>query len=348
MEVFFVRGRIRFPFKRLIGEMPFCGVSSLIMHVLADLRRGRACVVRRAVAWAVLCLVLFASPAAGAAKAAAAKILSMSPAGTETLFALSLGDRLVGATPFCDYPPEALKLPRVASIMDLNLETLLTLSPDLVVLDDMNAFLKDRIEQMNIPTFVLHHKSLTALCDSIEELGSACGGEGAGVELADAMRGAMREAAELTKGRARPRVVVAVNRDVTDPSIRTLYIAGRGSVYDEMLRLAGGENAFETEGVAYPRLSAEGLLALDPDVIIDLTGDHGFQMDLVSGDIVAQWSSLPGLRALKEGRVYVRFGTDALHPGPRLVGIVRQFASFLHPELSRPEDLVNVIVPVGR
>jgi iron complex transport system substrate-binding protein len=261
------------------------------------------------------------------------RIISMSPAATEILFYLSLGDRLAGVTRFCDYPPEAEKIPRVADMLDISLETLLDLAPDLVVLIDLNASLRERIEQLGIRTFILRQETLGELCDSIEALGAVCSVPERGKAAADSIRGALAEAGRLTEGLARPRVAVAVDRDVTDSVIRSLYIAGRESFYDEMIRLAGGRNAFETGGVTYPKLSAEGLLALDPDVIIDLVGDHRTGEGAAQEDLLAQWRSLPELKALKEGRICPITGNYALRPGPRVVRALFEFMGVIHPEL---------------
>ena len=262
------------------------------------------------------------------------RIVSMSPAATEILFSLSLGDRLVGITRFCDYPPEAEKIPRVADMLNISLETLLDLAPDLVILIDLNASLRERIEQLGIRTFVLRQETLGELCDSIEELGQVCSVPEKGRAAADSIRGDLAEADNLTAGLDRPRVAVAVDRDITDSSvIRSLYIAGRDTFYDEMIRLAGGRNAFETKGVTYPKLSAEGLIELDPDVIIDLVGDHRIGESANQEDPEAQWRSLPELKALKEGRIHLITGNYALRPGPRIVRALFEFMSVIHPEL---------------
>ncbi|MDR1649332.1 MAG: helical backbone metal receptor [Synergistaceae bacterium] len=264
---------------------------------------------------------------------AAERIVSMSPAATEILFSLSLGDRLIGVTRFCDYPPEANKIPRVADMLDISLETLLDLTPDLVVLVDLNASLRERIERLGIATFVLRQETLGELCDSIEELGRVCSVPEKGKTEADSLRGALAEADKLTAGLGRPRVAVAVDRDITDPVIRSLYIAGKESFYDEMIRLAGGRNAFETWGVTYPKMSAEGLIGLDPDVIIDLVGDHRIDEGVTQEDLKAQWRSVPELKALKEGRIHLLMGNYALRPGPRVVRALFEFMGFIHPEL---------------
>jgi iron complex transport system substrate-binding protein len=274
-----------------------------------------------------------AAPARPEPERAVERVISMSPAATEILFSLSLGDRLVGITRFCDYPPEAEKIPRVADMLDISLETLLDLAPDLVILVDLNASLRERIEQLGIKTFVLNQETLSGLCGSIEELGQVCSVPEKGRAEADAIRGALAEADRLTAGLPRPRVAVAVDRDITDSVIRSLYIAGRESFYDEMIRLAGGRNAFETKGVTYPKLSAEGLLELDPDVIIDLVGDHRIAEGVSREVLEAQWRSIPELKAVREDRIRLIAGNYALRPGPRLVRALFEFMGVIHPEL---------------
>jgi iron complex transport system substrate-binding protein len=281
----------------------------------------------------LLCAAGWSAPAR-----AVLRIVSMSPAATEILFSLSLNDRLVGVTRFCDYPPEAKEIPSVADMLDIGLETLLDLEPDLVILIDLNAALKERIERLGIGTFVLRQETLGELCDSIEELGRVCSVPERGRALADSMREALAEAGRLTDGLDRPRVAVVVDRDAPEPVIRSLYIAGRESFYDEMIRLAGGRNAFETGGVTYPKLSAEGLIELDPDVVIDLVGDHRIGESAVPEDFAAPWKSVPELTALGEGRIYPLPGNHALRPGPRLVRAVYEFMGFIHPELRAEID----------
>ncbi len=282
----------------------------------------------------LLCLVPILSMAVPVFAAAPMRIISMSPAATEILFALSLGDRLIGVTRFCDYPPEVARIPRVAGLLDINLETLLTLAPDLVVLVDLNEALKESIGRLGIAAFTLRQETLKELCDSIEGLAGACGVADRGQALADSMRADFRRAEALTASLPHPRVLVAVDRDISDPVIRSLYAAGQESFYNELIRLAGGRNAFEAGGVTYPRLTPEGLLGLDPDVVIDIVGDHGLKEGLDLDFVRNQWKSLPDLKAVRENRVCLLAGNYALHPGPRLVRVLEDFVRFIHPEVS--------------
>ena len=153
--------------------------------------------------------------------------------------------------------------------------------------------------------------------------------------MAGSMRDDFRRVGELTAPLSRPRVIVAVDRDITDPVIRSIYIAGRESFYDELIRLAGGRNAFETGGVTYPKLTPEGLLGLDLDIVIDIVGDHGLREGVGIEHVRDQWKSLPDLKAVKENRVFLLTGNYALHPGPRLVRVLYDFLGFIHPEVGR-------------
>jgi iron complex transport system substrate-binding protein len=293
----------------------------------------RVRVKRLALVFILFSTLFFLASGSACAAGRVARIISMSPAATEILFSLSLGDRLVGVTRFCDYPPEAKEIPQVADMLDISLETLLDLSPDLVVLIDLNASLRERIERLGIATFVLRQETLGELCDSIQDLGRICSVPERGMAAADSIRDALTDAERLTAGLARPRVAVAVDRDIADSVIRSLYIAGKESFYDDVIHFAGGRNAFETGGVTYPKLSPEGLIALDPDVIIDLVGDHRIGAGVSQENLEAQWQSVPELKALKEGRIYLLTGDYALRPGPRIVQAIFDFMGFIHPEL---------------
>ena len=95
-------------------------------------------------------------------------------------------------------------------------------------------------------------------------------------------------------------------------------MAGKRQWYDEIITLAGGVNAFEDEGIQFPSLSAEGLLRLNPDVIIEMAPDLNSQ-PYSEEDVVREWSILPTLKAVREGRVYVLGKGYATIPGPRFV-----------------------------
>ena len=102
------------------------------------------------------------------------RIVSLSPNLTETLFALGLGERVVGVTAFCAYPPEAAALPRVGGQMDANPEAIAALRPDLVILFDYQEKIGRQIAAIGTPTLMVPGKSLDDILALVERLGEAC------------------------------------------------------------------------------------------------------------------------------------------------------------------------------
>ena len=139
----------------------------------------------------------------------------------------------------------------------------------------------------------------------------------------------------------RPRVLLSVSRELTLDYLEALYVAGpSGNFYDELIQMAGGVNAVE-EGPSYVKISQEGVLKIDPDVILDLVGDQSYyhapdaaNLDEVfsSEHFMAPWLRLSDVKAVREGRVHILKGTFLLRPGPRIPQIVEAFARCIHPE----------------
>ena len=138
------------------------------------------------------------------------------------------------------------------------------------------------------------------------------------------------------KEESSPRVLISVGRDISSGQLAAIYVAGRNGFYDEIVALAGGTNAYTDEKVPYPQLSAEGVIRLNPDVIVDLVSM------LKPGDkkpaaVAAQWDRLAVVSAVQHHNVHVVVGNHALRPGPRYVAFLEQLARLLHPKAFGPD-----------
>jgi iron complex transport system substrate-binding protein len=112
----------------------------------------------------------------------------------------------------------------------------------------------------------------------------------------------------------------------------TIYVAGHNDFYNDLIMLAGGQNAFTNTSLKTGTLSTEGILSLNPDVIIDMfpePDDHNYDLDKVR----QQWQSLPQVNAVKNNRVHILEENYATIPGPRLGLLLKQMAQLIHPEL---------------
>jgi iron complex transport system substrate-binding protein len=209
--------------------------------------------------------LFFSALVAYSAQAYPQRIVSGIPSATETLFALGLGDRVVGVTTNCNYPPEAARKPKVGGFA-LNLERVVSLQPDLLVLDEnLQQREIDRCRALRIPLLTLKPKTIDEVCGSIVNVADVAGVRERGEKLSAAIK---RRVAAVEPKRLdllfvlrRPRVLVIVGNE-------PLIVAGGGTLIDDILKRLGAENQAAGARSAYPQYSYERLLKDDPDYII--------------------------------------------------------------------------------
>ncbi len=276
--------------------------------------------------------------------AAPKRIVSFSPVGTEILFALGQKERIAAVTDFCDYPPEALKKPKVGGFASINYEMLILMKADLVVLQDMHSQFVPQLKSLKIPYVILKQESIEDICKSITELGRICG---SGTIAERMVKNILSEVGSLrakVKGKARPSVMVCVSRELSEPVISTIYIAGQNNFYNELIDIAGGVNVSKERRIAYPQVSPDGISKMNPNIIIDLVGDKSYYHSKDKIDLETifstkylknQWERSVSADAVKRGRIAVMNGTVYLRPGPRVGEVLRSFAEAIHPEIKR-------------
>jgi len=260
------------------------------------------------------------------------RIISMTPSTTEVIFALGLGDRLVGRSRFCDYPPEALDVPEVGGFLDPNYEAIAALKPDRVLLIPSHDEHRQRLEQLGIPSTVISQTSLEDILASIRTIGEMCNASDRADALIASIETRIASVRERVEDRSRPRVLLSVGRDVGAQQIEQVYAVGRGTFLDDLLDIAGAEN-IATEGAAeYPSFTAEAIIRLNPEVIIELVEairpDSGPSED----ELRAAWNGLASVDAVRSGRVHLLLGDYVSIPGPRVTETLEQLVALVHPD----------------
>ena len=271
-------------------------------------------------------------PTAEAPESAPQRIVSLAPSITETLYALGLGDRVVGVTRYCLYPPEAQQTTIVGGFVDPSYEAILALRPDLVTVLEIHTEARQRLHTLDVPVLAVDHRTIDGILASFTTLADRMDVEEAGTRLTQACRERIENVQRRTEGLARPRVLLSSARELGKGRVESVYAAGRRQWYDELIAYAGGENAYPDDGIAFPEVAPEGLIRLDPDVIVELVPELE-RARYTADEIVAEWRSVPGLRAVREGRVYVMPGHHVAIPGPRFVQTLEELARVLHPEV---------------
>lgn len=254
------------------------------------------------------------------------KIISLSPSNTEVAFALGLGDRLVGVTEFCNYPPEAQDKEIVGGFATPSIEKIVELEPSLVLASTIHAEEVPRLEELGIPVLVVESSNLADLYTSILLVAAVTGVTPSGEALVASMEEKISVIGEIVS-------VVPV-----DDRIRVFYevysdplmSAGKGAFITEIISLAGGTNIFGDSDENYPMISAEVVAERQPEII--LFPDYHGTADLVLESMTGRpgWESVP---AVINGRVFAVSDDTFARPGPRIVEAIEEAARLFYPEL---------------
>jgi iron complex transport system substrate-binding protein len=255
------------------------------------------------------------------------RLISLAPSNTEILFALGLGDKVVGVTDFCDYPEEAKAIEKVGGI-EPNMEKLVALEPDLVLAIGGSPAQVEKateMEKLGLTVLVLEPGDIEGIMANIELVGRATGAEKEASELVAGLRKRFDDITARAKGtESKPKVFFEL--DATDPF--KPYTPGPGSFIDALITLAGGSNIGASAKMQWAQLSTEEIIAQDPQVIV--LGDANYGVTVQSVKERPGWSVIT---AVKNGAIYPIDDVLVSRPGPRIVDGLEALARIVHPEL---------------
>jgi iron complex transport system substrate-binding protein len=242
------------------------------------------------------------------------RIVSAAPSVTEICHALGLGDRLVGRTRYCQYPPAVAAVRDLGALTDVNIEVLVGLRPDLILVAGQSRAISDRFARANLRFESVPDARLDDVFTAITRIGELTGRPLTAERLVAALRGELADITAQYRGTPPARVLITL-APLTDPPTPP-YVAGAGSFYDDLLRMAGHANAAGPAD-AFAPLSLEVITRSDPDVIIELDPDTGTR-PRGARDALAAWARVGPLKAVRRGRVHVLHGRQHFMPGPRI------------------------------
>jgi len=256
------------------------------------------------------------------------RIVSLAPQNTEILFALGLSDKIVGVTSYCTFPPEAQEKTIIGGFSTVDVEKVVSLSPDLVVAALIHEKeIISQLESHGLKVLALAPKTLDDVKEAIELAGKATGTEPEASRLVNGINTRMEKVAGLVtslSAEARPRVFYVVWHD-------PLMTAGGDTMQSQLINFAGGKNIFD-DLTYYPTVGLETLLDRQPQVIIAAVG-HGS-----ASSSPLDWAkSEPRLRnteALIQGKVFGIDADIASRGGPRMVDALEEMFRLIHPELA--------------
>ncbi len=265
----------------------------------------------------VVFLILGCYSAALAAEPAVSpkRIVSLAPSTTEILFALGLGDNIVGVTSFCDYPEEAKKKPKIGGMSNPSLEAVVMMKPDLVVMttDGNPKEFEARLRSLKIRTYVFTARRLAELPQGIRDMGAFVGAQERSDRLAQEIQDGIDRFKKRKSEIRNPKSAMPLKvLFIVWPE--PLIVAGPGTVMDDAIGLLGYENIAAAAKTSYPKYSIEEVIRQSPDVIF-IGKASGMDIRDVSQKIL---NRLGSVTAVRNGSIY--YISDNLYRlGPRVI-----------------------------
>jgi iron complex transport system substrate-binding protein len=259
----------------------------------------------------------------------AKRIVSLAPSNTEILYAVGAGNQVVGRDSYSDYPLEAQAVTDIGgSFGDLNIETIVSLKPDLVLASSLSTEAQiETLEKLGIPVFALSNPiDFEGLYDNLRITAKLSGHEAKTEDLIkdlEARVATVQQKAASIKSRP----LVFYELDGSEPDAP--WTAGGGTFISTLIDMAGGENLGDKLAGEWIQISAEELITQNPDVII--LGDYTWGG--VTPDQVAARAGWDSIAAVMNDKVYTFDDNLVSRPGPRLVEGLESMARLLHPEL---------------
>jgi len=281
----------------------------------------------------VLALLFVATAAAQTPQ----RIVSASPSITEMLYSLGLGDRVVGVTEYCHFPPEVRDKAKIGSYLNPSMETIVALQPDLAVVLEEHGALVDQLKRIHVPVLAVQHNDVAGIYASLRAIAARTGVESAAAKRISEIKSGLSAVKAKAEGLPSRKTIFVIGR--TPNTIRDLVCVGRGSFLNELIEIAGGRNAFAETIAFYPRISREELLAGDAEVVIDM-GDMS-DTDGVTEEhrlsVIELWrQAFPDMPAVRADRAYAVADDRFVVPGPRIAEAAQLFLEMIHPEAVKP------------
>ncbi|MBM7551138.1 cobalamin-binding protein [Thalassobacillus pellis] len=259
------------------------------------------------------------------------RLVSICPSNTELVAYLDKVDLLVGIDDYSDWPESTNSLPRLGPDLDIDMDKLESLDPDLVLaslsVPGMEKNIKG-LEDRNIPYIILNPNSLEEIALDVEAVGHALGEENKGKHKAQVFRDAITHFSKLAEGiEVKPKLY-------WEWWPKPIFTPGKINWLTEVSALAGAENIFATENEASVQTDWEDVRMRDPDQICMVW--VGVKEEKMNPDLIKKRPGWENMKAVKRNDIHVLEESLYCRPSPRLLEGIEKLASLLHPEVFNP------------
>ncbi len=258
-------------------------------------------------------------------QAPATRVVALSAAECEILYALGAGGTLVGRGEYCDYPEEALSAPILGSGGNTNIEEILALKPDLVLMNTMAQPIEqvEAIEKVGVPVYVTQAVDIAGVYTAIAGIGQLVGKDQEAQELVDDMKATFDSLKAKVPASDMPKTVYFE----VSPLQYGLWTGGKNTFMNEMAEMLGLKNIFDDVD-GWAEISQEQVIARNPDLIVTVTMYFGEGPK--PDEEIASRAGWEGITAVKEGRILTADNNAMTRPGPRLAEAAQSLYYFAY------------------
>jgi len=252
------------------------------------------------------------------------RIISLAPSITEILFALGLNEEIEAVTDFCDYPEAVSKRPRVGGFINPNIEKIVSLKPDLIIAirDGNRMGTIDRLNELAFPVYVVDPKSFDGVITTLQNIGDIVGRQENSKNIVNEIKAKREKTAILTRSLPRPKVFFQIG-------YLPMITVGKGSLADELIRLAGGRSISENESLNYPPYNIEIVVQKAPEIIIM----SSMESKRNYSGLIKMWQNWKSIPAVKRNAIHIVDSNIVDRPTPRIVGGLEAMLRIIHPEV---------------
>jgi iron complex transport system substrate-binding protein len=259
-------------------------------------------------------------------------IISLAPSITEILFDLGLGDQIAGVTDFCDFPEAASNKPRIGGFVNPKIERIISLKPDLIIAtrDGNRMETIHRMEDLGFSVFVIDPKGFDGVMKTIKNIGKVVLRQDESSKIVKDMMARKEKIAGLTGPLSKPKVFFQMG-------YAPMMTVGKGTLADDLIRIAGGRNISGDESMSYRLYSIETILSKAPEIIIISSMERKRDYS----HLLKMWQNWKSIPAVRMNTVYVIDSNLVDRPSPRIVEGLEAIVKMIHPEIL--EDRKNEI-----
>jgi iron complex transport system substrate-binding protein len=239
------------------------------------------------------------------------RIIALSPAINETLFALGAGEEVIANTEYCNYPPASKTKPKVGGYFSPSLEKILSLRPSVVMLQENNAPLGEKLRALGIKTMVLKIDTYPSIRESIFTIARYVHKTKEGERIVSELDQKLHALKGIVKNQ-KILMVFGHNTDLSKP----LFVSGQNLYFDDIITASGNRNALQSTRKGQPVVNLENIIAMNPDIII-LLAPNAKELGLSQEILIRPWLHLP-INAVKRQNIYVEDKEYSSNPSQRL------------------------------